>query len=121
MNHNGYIALMAAIIISLVLAGAAVEVASSGFYARANISDAEASEEARALAFGCADRAAIKTITHALYQGDETIVFENGTCTIFSIQSGASKIKVQATVRGAYSNVVRTQNIPVLYQEIPTL
>ncbi len=146
MKRNGYIALMASVIISLVLAGIAVEVASSGFYARMNIVGGERAEEARTLAQGCAQQAVALLITDPTYTGNATSTFGDGTCHVFPVafntpSPGLVTIKTQAQVHGMYSNIVYVENfhdihfgepigaavgndltvIPVSYYEVPTL
>jgi hypothetical protein len=125
MKRNGYIALMASVIISLVLAGIAVEVASSGFYARMNIVGGERAEEARTLAQGCAQQAVALLITDPTYTGNATSTFGDGTCYIFPIMFDTPSpehvtIKVQAKVQDTYSNIVEVWDISDIHFGEPT-
>ena len=125
MKRNGYIALMASVIISLVLAGIAVEVASSGFYARMNIVGGERAEEARTLAQGCAQQAVALLITDPTYTGNATSTFEDGTCYIFPIMfdtpsPGKVTIKAQAKVQDTYSNIKEVWDISDIHFGEPT-
>lgn len=125
MKHNGYIALMTSIIISLVLAGITVEVASSGFYARMNIVGGERAEEARALAQGCAQQAVALLITDPTYTGNATSTFGDGTCYVFPIMFdtpslGHVTIKVQANVQDTYSNIVEVWDMGDIHFGGPT-
>jgi hypothetical protein len=132
-NEKGFIALMATIIISLILAVMALEESAAGFHARFNILGTEAKEQATALAEGCADQAAAHLITDPNYLGNSTATLAAGTCHIFPIAlnspaPGLATVKTQAQVRGSYANLAITLNMSNLplgviieeWEEVPT-
>ncbi len=148
MKRNGYIALMTVLIMSLILAGMTANVASSGFYARMHILDAESAEAARAFARGCSDHAVAALIVDPSYRGDTTTTEDALTCYVLPVgleardtQTMRATIRVRAQTRNIYVNTVRTVDLhnihttPALsspprdtptvtdisYREVPTL
>ncbi len=108
-KENGYIALMATIVISIILLMVSVEEGRAGWFARFALLGTEAYEEARALAKGCADRALLRVVVESSYTGDATSSETGGTCHIFHIARdtptvGLVTVRAQAVVRGTYGN-----------------
>ncbi len=115
-KQDGYIALMATIVISLILLVMTVEESQSGWSARFNILGTEAKEQASALAEGCADQALAKIIIDPTYAGNTSITTSGGTCHIFPIvfdtpSAGFVTIKTQAEVRNSFANLNTATNL----------
>lgn len=82
-NNSGFVALISAIIISVILLLIATNLSLTGFYDRSNILDSELKERSSALAEACADTALLKLANDPNYIGGETItVSGSDTCTI---------------------------------------
>jgi hypothetical protein len=119
-QQSGFIALMATIIISLILAVMAFQESAAGFHARFNILGTEAKEQATALAEGCADHATANLITNPDYLGNSTTTLAAGTCHVFPIAlnspaPGLATVKTQAQVRGSYANLAIVLNMNNLH------
>jgi len=113
-KEKGYIALMATIVISLILLVMAVEEGGAGFHARFNILGTEAKEQSSSLAEGCAEQALANLITDPLYEGDADIIFPDGTCHVFPIDTSLTPfvtIETQAQVRGSFTTISKKMNI----------
>ena len=113
-NHNsGFIALISAIIISVLLLVITVTVSMTGILARFSVLDAESKERSIALAEACADNAILKLATnidYALLATDHNIPVGSDTCDIVSIspappRSGLITIKTQGIFNKAYTNI----------------
>lgn len=110
-NCEGYVALMATIIISAMLLVMSVEASIAGWHARFNILGTEAKEQSFALAQGCADLVLVTIVTDPSYLGNETRTTPTGTCRVFPLQfnnpvSGVTTVTIQANVRGSFTNIV---------------
>ncbi len=82
-DNSGFIALMSAILISIILLLIITNLSLTGFYSRSNILDFELKEKSFSLAEACADSALLKLVNDTDYIGGETIaVSGNDTCTI---------------------------------------
>ncbi len=125
-KNQGYIALMATIVISLVLLVMIVEEGSSGWYARFNILGTEAKEQASTLAEGCAEQAMANLLTNPSYTGNTDTTSPIGTCHVFPIQidypvPGLLTIKTQAVVNDSYANLDMAMNMnDIHFGSIPT-
>ena len=102
-TKRGFIALMSAIIISVLLIAVTVSLGFSAFFTRFNILDSESKEQSGNLAEACAD-AAILDISQGFIPPPNTgITLENNHCTIIS--ATATTIQIQATVNRSYTNL----------------
>lgn len=115
-GQNGYIALMATIIISLILLVMTVEQASTGWYVRFNILGTEAKEQSNSLAESCIEQAMAKLLTDPTFAGNSTTTFPNGTCYTLPIElnsptNGLLTIRTQAVVRNSYTNLKVTASM----------
>lgn len=122
--QGGYIALMAAIIISAVLLVMAVDASGAGWNARFNILGTEAKERASALAEGCADQALAALVSDPSYVGNAMLSTGHGTCRIFPIlfdapAAGLVTIRTQAEVRKSYANLERVVNVHEIHLGVP--
>lgn len=109
-NTQGYIALMATIIISAVLLVLSIEGSEAGARARFDILGTEAKEQSIALAEGCKDQAVATFVSNPSYNGDVTTTSSIGTCHIFPIlinspTVGVITLKIQSHVRNSVSNL----------------
>lgn len=118
-SNGGFIALMSAIIISVLLLSITVSLGFSGFFTRFNILDSESKERSLALAEACGDAAILKISQNASYipnpafdfstqtGGEDITVINADHCTIASVDTlGSQKaIKTQAKINKAYTNL----------------
>lgn len=127
MRNQGYIALMSAIIISVVLLGLAFTLSLRGFFGRFNVLETEQKEMGLGVAEGCAERAILKLATIPGYQGNESVMLRGQICQIYPILDTGSKytIKTKVVVGQTVSNImVEVSKIGFAvsaWQEIPTL
>lgn len=110
-NQKGYIALMSAIIISVLLLAVTLSLGFSGFFARFNMADSESKERSAALAEGCVD-AAILEAAKEIYSANKTIKVAqvSDTCKVISSiknspAAGQITIKTQAVINTSYTNL----------------
>jgi hypothetical protein len=101
--QNGYVALMTAIILGLVLLTLLVVASNTSLFGRFNVLDAENKEISRAVARSCADIALLKYAGNAAYAGDE--VLDIGAYRCYVRPADGSALQVQAVVRDAYTNL----------------
>jgi hypothetical protein len=101
-KNKGFLALMSAIIISVILLLIATNLSFVGFYTRFNILDTEMKERSSALADSCIDAAQVKLTENSSYAGNVSINVSENTCFIGPITiSGTEKI---FTARGIFGN-----------------
>lgn len=130
-SNGGYIAIVSAIVISVLILAVTLTLGFTGFFGRFNILDAESKERSSALAEACADNAILKLSNdkdYVLVAADHTIAVGTDTCNIVSFSPnppriGSITIKTQAIVNKAYTNLIvvvdSSFNI-VSWQEAPT-
>jgi hypothetical protein len=102
-KNGGYIALMSAIIISILLMTLSVTLSMTGFFARFDVLNSEYKERSIALAEGCVDMAMIKIAGDSNYSpivGGEVVSIGTDTCRIVSVtkdspSAGHTTIKTQ--------------------------
>ena len=117
-SQRGFIALMSAIVISILLLAITLSLGFSGFFARFNILDSESKERSSALAEACVDSAILKISQDINYAptpafnfitqtGGESIDVDSSKCTIVSVDTSGIKkaIKTQAFINKAYTNL----------------
>lgn len=104
---SGYVAIISAIIISIIVAIVLVSLGQVSFFNRINISDAHLKEKSRALAEACADTAFLKLARNSAYAGNETITVASDTCKVVSVTaSGTARIvTTQGAYQGSYTNL----------------
>lgn len=125
MKNSGYIALISAIIISVILMLIVLGTGLTGFSGRFNILDSEWKERSTALAEGCLDTARLKLAVDPSYTvtTPETITIGSGTCQIISVSSAWPKtIVTQAKPNNIYTNltvVVPDATNITSWQELP--
>ena len=111
-NNTGFVALMSAIIISVILLLIVTNLSLTGFYSRSDILDSELKERSSALAEACADTALLKLANNSSYTGLGTItVFGSDTCTIETIDPNTDPIVVNT--KGIFQQATTKLNIKV--------
>src|SRR5262245_53088178 len=84
--EQGYIALMAVIIIGFILLGLSVNESLAGWHARFNVLSSLNKEQANSLAEGCADQAVASLIAEPTFlsagKADTTTVTSQGSCSV---------------------------------------
>lgn len=137
-REKGFIALMSAIVISLLLITLGATLSLTGFFTRFDIADAEYKERSIGLAEACGDLAMVKLagdINYAVVQSDHTIAVGGDSCSIVSIsptppRSGQITIMTQGIFPAlgsgpehAYTNIKIVTNASdlsiVSWQEVP--
>src|SRR4029078_13703994 len=113
---SGFIALVSAIIISVVLLLITTSLDLSGFYNRANILDWELKEKSSALAEACADIVLLRLAQNAGYLGGENVtVSGNDTCAISPSSPQNPRIfHIQAALQSYQTNLNITIDIPTV-------
>lgn len=130
-NEQGYIALMAAIVITAVLFILASSLSLSGYFARFNILYSEFKEKSLGLAEACVDTGLLNLATNSSYNPvNEIISVSPDSCKIISLQNGVpnvgqSTLITTATFQKAVTNlkiVVDKASLSIVsWEEIPTL
>ncbi len=127
-NQPGYIALMSAIIISVLLLLLAVTVSLTGFLSRSNELDAEYKQRSLSLAQGCAQAALLHLAQGQGNTGVGDVNIGNDKCSITSIQlntpaAGQITIQTKAVFQDAITNlqfIVNSSNLSIIsWQELP--
>ena len=126
--QKGYIALMSAVVISVLLLTITLSLGLSGFFGRLNIVDSESKERSIALAEACVDTAILEIAKGTNYTGQVNV--DSDSCTIVSIMpdtpsSGQTTIKTQAVVNKSYTNfevIINSKNFSIIsWEECPVL
>ncbi|OGI76052.1 hypothetical protein A3C67_00505 [Candidatus Nomurabacteria bacterium RIFCSPHIGHO2_02_FULL_42_19] len=123
-NNSGFIALMSAIIISVVLLLLATNLSLIGFYGRFNILDSELKERSSTLAEACADTAILKLANNPGYNpANEPVNVGGDTCIIQSV-TGGDTIHLRADYKNYITNLkiaINPSDLSVVsWEEIPT-
>ncbi len=123
----GYVALISAVIISVILMAIVFTLSFTGYFGRFNVLESEFKERGAGLAEACADRALLKLANNPSYTGNETLSIEGNLCTIQPIQSSPPNkiIKTQAVFHDSYTNLRVTVDAATLviasWEELPSL
>ena len=94
-SEQGYVALISAIIISVVLVMIAISLSTASFFSRFNVSDAEYKKRSSNLAEACADQALLKYAQDSSYSGNEDIPVGADSCHIRSVGISGTNLVVQ--------------------------
>lgn len=119
-RESGFVALMAALILGLVLITLATTLSMTGFFTRFNMADAEYKEQSLALAEACIQAVLFRIAQQPSYVpaagGDVVTVFSN-TCRIVSVTSAGTQLTIKtqgifpmAPPEQSYTNLVVTIN-----------
>jgi hypothetical protein len=108
-KQNGFIALISAIIISVLLLTITVTLGMTGIMSRFNILDSESKERSIALAEACADKAIFNLAQSVI--SPSTISVGSDSCSIVSVNSSTplanqTTIKTQAIINRSYTNLL---------------
>lgn len=129
-TQHGYVALMSALIISVVLVILSVSISTVGFYSRFNVADSEYKQRSSALAEGCVDAALLRLAQNTAYvpaAGGDVIALDTDSCKIVSLSTiaGQKIIQVQAVYKKAVTNfkiVVDSNSFSLIsWEELSTL
>jgi hypothetical protein len=105
--HNGYVALMASIVISIVLLLLSTEAALLGWSTRFMVIANESKEQSIRVAHSCAELSIGKLLQNPMYRGNEVIEVAGGSCKIFTfVTSEANEKKVIFRVGAVVDAVV---------------
>lgn len=124
-DRRGYIAIVASVVITTLVAVVALVFSSSNFLGRYDTLALEEKEESRALAEGCVAYARLRLATNLSYVGNEDIGIASSTCRIVSVtpQGGSFRVATFATVRGKGTNLIVTiagDDLSVIsWEEVP--
>jgi len=104
---DGYIALISAIIISVLMMGVVFATSHTSFISRFNVLNTEFKERSSGLAEACVDMALLKLAQSKSYAGNESISVGNSQCSILAIETspGQKTIKTKATFQSSVTNL----------------
>ena len=109
-NNSGFMALISAIIISVILLLIASSLNLTSFYNRSDILDSELKEKSLALAEACVDMAILKLANNQNYTPSNEIVnVGTDTCTIQSVISSSNQKTIN--VKADYNHYVTNLKI----------
>ena len=113
---DGYIALLASVIISVILLVLTMTAGSIGWSVRMSILEFEAKAASAALAYGCANYAIAEVVADSNYVGNATTTYSNGSCFVYSVDfsaltSNIVTIHVVGIVRYSYTTLEVQYNI----------
>ena len=113
---KGYIAIITAIILSLVMLIIATTLGSSAFFTRFNNLDFYFKKTSYTIGRSCLDRALLKLALNSSYAGNETYNIDSYSCSILTIENvGVDKvIKSKTQVNNANTNLKLTVNAATL-------
>lgn len=119
---NGYIAIISAIVISILIMGFVFAVSFSGFFNRFNILDSSLKETANGLAEACVETALLKLAENSSYGGNENIAISNEQCSILPLENAGNQkiIKTKAIVQKAVANfkiIVNANDLSIISWE----
>ena len=98
-QKSGFVALITAIIISVILLAVAASLNQKGFFARAEILEAEYKFRSSVLAEACVDRALLKLAEDIGYSMPETLGVVDDACDIVSVSTSGSQITINTSAR----------------------
>ena len=107
-NQDGFLALMSAIIIVLVLLMITSTLSLTGFFNRFNILDSESKERSFAAAEACGDVALLRLFSNPSYLGNNEVVdVGSDQCMVVSVTTSGSEktIMTKADINGSVTNI----------------
>ena len=124
---RGFIALMSAVVISVVLLLLATTGSLIGFNSRFNILESEYKERSSALAEACVDQALLQLAHDASWEGDATSTLGSEQCYVGPVSppaGGHITLKTRANFQNSYSHfevVINAVDLSVVsWKEDPT-
>ena len=128
-SRDGYIALVSAIVVSVLLLSFTLTLSLTGFFARYNVGESEYKARSVALAEACIETTLSKLAQDVSYNPVNLIVtVGSSTCTIVSVArnlpvSGKLTLKAKGVFRDAVTNlqvVTQTSTLSVVsWEEVP--
>lgn len=125
-KEAGFIALITAIALTLILLVVTVTLNQSGFFTRSTLLESEYKERSSALAEACVDTALLKLANNPNYIGPDTIAVGGDSCSILSVSlpsGGHQTIRTRAVFREAATNLevaINTSDLSVVsWNELP--
>jgi len=116
-NEKGYIALVTAIIITVIITLVSFVSSNLSFLGRFDTQFLEFKDQSRALAQSCLDHVKLKSAI-GFYAGNETITVGTYTCQILPVQTSGSSRIVQ--VRGTVNNVTTNLEMRMISSTLVT-
>jgi len=115
-ENSGYIALISAIVMTIILTLVSVTASHSSFFGRFDSLTLELKDRSYALAKGCLEHAKLKLAQEGSYLGDEIIVVGADSCAIepILVESGNTVITSKATVENINTKLRLTVDSPTL-------
>jgi hypothetical protein len=132
-SNGGFIALITAIVISILLISITFTLSFASFFGRFNILSSEFKEKSSGLAEACVDVALLKLANDPSYgpmAGGDIVMIGSDSCKIISVQQGTPvagqlTIKTQAVFHDSYTNikvVANSSNLSIVsWEEVPVL
>lgn len=94
-RENGYIAIVSAVILTIVILTIAISFSSSNFLGRFDSGFFESKEATSAYAQGCIEYTLLKLSIDSGYAGNESVAIASSTCTIRPITTGGGQKIIQ--------------------------
>ncbi|MDP3975172.1 MAG: hypothetical protein Q8P88_02730 [Candidatus Jorgensenbacteria bacterium] len=109
-KREGYIAIVASMVVTTLVGVVALVFSSSNFLGRYDTLALEEKEESRAFAEGCVAYARLRLAGNLAYGGNENVGIASSTCRIVSVtpQGGNFRIAASASVQGKTTNLTVT-------------
>lgn len=118
--NSGFVALISAIIISVILLLIVVDVGLIGFYGRSNILEFELKERSFTLAESCVDGALLKLANNSNYTGGEVIMISSvDTCVINIFNPVADPVVI--TTQAIFQNATTHLKIKVHKSDLSSI
>lgn len=95
-TNEGYVAIISAVILTVVILTVAVSFSSSNFLARFDGGSFESKEDARAAAEGCLEYALLKLSANDAYAGNESVTIASSSCTLRPIITASGQKRIEA-------------------------
>ncbi|MEK7195360.1 MAG: hypothetical protein AAB655_01555 [Patescibacteria group bacterium] len=119
-KRSGYIALVAALIISAALIAIVMATGQVSYLERADVSNSHFKSSSRALADACAEVALLNLGSSSSYSGNETVAVGSSTCSVLPLSSGENGARV-ISVYGKYQNSYTNLKITVPSSSVSVL
>jgi len=115
-HERGYLAISAAIILSLLILVVSAALGSYSFTTRMNVVDFDNKQASYSAARSCLDQALLKLADDSNYAGNEAFPIGDQQCTVVSVAPSGinSIIKARAQINGATTNLRLTVNTNTL-------
>lgn len=125
-KQDGFMALMSAIIISILLLAISLTVSLTGFFSRFNIVDSEFKQRSMTLAEACVDAALLNFAKDPSYNpSNESVTIGSDQCKIIAkiVLGAETTFRTQAIVNKSYTNLqvtVHTVSLAIIrWEEVP--